>query len=134
MQIGAMSTSAPILAPGQTGSRAPSAVPQRETPQGDSLRISPEGREKAAAMKSGKEDGGDSPKGSAPIAVAVDKESVVSDLQDTESKISNAKKDIEELKRQAETDAGKKQQLSQKKVKLDELENDASKAESKLLS
>lgn len=134
MQIIATST-APVFAPvGQAGQQNHPTVPRSETAREDSVRISQEGREKAAAMKSGKGSDGDSPGGSAPVAVAVNKDSVVSDLQDTETKISSTKRDIEKLERQAETDDSKKQELIQKKVKLDDLEDDASRAESKLLS
>ena len=133
MQIDSISIAAAPTASGNQIRRGEAPAPQSRAAQEDSVTISKEGREKAAAVKDGKDGEGESG-GSAPSAVAVDKNSVVTDLQDTESKISNTKKEIDELKRQAETDESKKQELNQKKVKLDDLEDDASKAESKLLA
>ncbi len=133
MRVDSISIAATPAASDNQIRRGNSPAPQNRAAQEDSVTISKEGREKAAAIKHGKDDGDESG-GPAPMAVAVDKNSVVTDLQDTESKINSTKKEIDELKRQAATDAGKKQELSQKKVKLDDLEDDASKAESKLLS
>lgn len=130
MQIDSISIAAAPTASDNQIRRGEAPAPQSRTAQEDSVTISKEGREKAAAMKDGEGESG----GSAPPAVAVDKNSVVTDLQNTESKISNTKKEIDELKRLAETDESKKQELNQKKVKLDDLEDDASKAESKLLA
>ena len=130
MQIDSISIAAAPTASDNQIRRGEAPAPQSRTAQEDSVTNSKEGREKAAAMKDGEGESG----GSAPPAVAVDKNSVVTDLQNTENKISNTKKEIDELKRLAETDESKKQELNQKKVKLDDLEDDASKAESKLLA
>ena len=130
MQIDSISIAAAPTASDNQIRRGEAPAPQSRTAQEDSVTISKEGRENAAAMKDGEGESG----GSAPPAVAVDKNSVVTDLQNTENKISNTKKEIDELKRLAETDESKKQELNQKKVKLDDLEDDASKAESKLLA
>ena len=103
MQIDSISTFTAPAAPDAQVRRDNAPAPQNRAVQEDSVNISQEGREKAAAMKKG-DDGEGSSGRSAPMAVTVDKDTVVTDLQDTESKISSTKKDIDELKRQAATD------------------------------
>lgn len=113
--VGALRTDAPVS---RNDSR------QEDGSSGkDTVTISEEGRSLSKAGQAGKK---------AQQIPTVDKDESVSDLQDKNTAIRKVNEKIEELKRQAETDESKKQELSRQKVKLDDLNEDVKDIESTL--